>query len=108
MPNWIGMKVQITTVLKRELKSRQMTIAALAKTCGIPVSVLHSWVGGVLPSARNLHHVAALAEHLELPVSVLLFDHEENKKESIVLFKSEFADGDHQYRLSVEKIRKDD
>ena len=102
------MKVQLTNVLKRELKSRRMTIAALAKACGIPISVLHSWVQGVLPSAKNLHHVAALAEHLQLPVSVLLFDQEENKKDAVVLFKSEFSDGDHQYRLSVEKIRKGD
>ena len=106
MPIQLGMKVELQTVLKRELKSRKLTINSLAKTCGIPISVLHSWVQGVLPSAKNLHHVATLAQHLELPVAVLLFNTEEQRADSVILFNSEFADGELKYRLSVEKIGK--
>ena len=101
------MKVELHLVLKRELKNRHITVNALAKTCGIPVSVLHGWVQGVLPSARNLHHIAVLAKTLDLPVSVLLFNEIENRPDTTVLFNSEFADGEHKYRLSVEKIKKE-
>lgn len=102
------MKVEIQNVLKRELKSRHLTINALAKECGMPVSVLHSWINGVLPSAKNLHHVAGLAKCLNLPVSILLFDKDELKPHTTILFNSEFADGQDNYRLSVEKIKRED
>lgn len=102
------MKVELQLVLKRELKDRHLTINGLARECRIPVSVLHGWIQGVLPSAKNLHHIATLAKCLKLPVSVLLFNKNEATPDATVLFNSEFADGDHKYRLSVEKIRKDE
>jgi transcriptional regulator with XRE-family HTH domain len=102
------MKVELQHVLKRELKNRHLTIQALAKSCGIPVSVLHSWVNGVLPSAKNLHYIAALAKCLELPVAVLLFNRDEYRPNTTVLFNSEFGDGEQRYRLSVEKFSKED
>jgi transcriptional regulator with XRE-family HTH domain len=102
------MKIELQTVLKRELKSRHLTINGVAKSCKVPVSVLHSWINGVLPSAKNLHHVATLSKFLGLPVSVLLFNKSEASNESTILFNSEFADGDHQYRLSIVKVKKDD
>ncbi|MBK8201522.1 MAG: helix-turn-helix transcriptional regulator [Bdellovibrionales bacterium] len=101
------MKIELQQVLKRELKSKHLTINGLARECKIPVSVLHSWIQGVLPSAKNLHHIASLAKFLELPVSVILFDRDEAKPNATVLFNSEFADGEHKYRLSVEKIKKE-
>ena len=106
-PTINSMKIELQQVLKRELKNRNLTINGLARDCGIPVSVLHSWLQGVLPSAKNLHHIAALSKCLELPISVLLFNKHEASQEATVLFNSEFADGDHKYRLSVEKIKKD-
>lgn len=102
------MKVELQQVLKRELKNRHMTINGLAKACGIPLSVLHSWVQGVLPSAKNLHHIAELSKYLGLPISVLLFNRDERKPDATVMFNSEFQDGEHRYRLSVEKIRSGD
>lgn len=102
------MRVELQTVLKRELKNRHLTINGLAKSCKIPISVLHGWVNGVLPSAKNLHHVAVLSKYFGLPVSVLLFNKTENSTEATVLFNSEFADGEHQYRLSIVKVKKDD
>lgn len=72
----------------------------------MPQSVLHSWLQGVLPSARNLHHISTLSKFLEIPVSVLLFNQKENLSETTILFNSEFADGEHKYKLSIEKIKK--
>lgn len=104
MPGY--MKIELKNVLKREMKTRNLTTNSLAKKCGIPVSVLHGWLQGVLPSAKNLHHISTLAKFLEVPVSVLLFNQFEAHPDRLVLFNSEFADGDHKYRLSVEKIKK--
>lgn len=101
-----GMKIELQQVLKRELKNRNLTINGLARSCRIPASVLHSWIQGVLPSAKNLHHIAALAKCLELPISVLLFNENEGAPETTILFRSEFADGENKYHLSIEKIRK--
>ncbi len=39
-----------------------------------PISVLHGWINGVLPSAKNLHHIHSLSEHLKIPISVLHFN----------------------------------
>lgn len=102
------MKVELQTVLKRELKNRHLTINSVAQSCKVPVSVLHGWMNGVLPSAKNLHHVAVLAKFLGLPVSILLFNKIESTNESTTLFNSEFSDGDHKYRLSIVKVKKDD
>lgn len=98
-------ELQLRQVLNRELKSKRMTINALARDCGMPVSVLHAWVQGVLPSAKNLHHVVGLAKCLNMSVSTLLFDQSDPASDSKVLFNSEFADGADRYRLSVEKIK---
>lgn len=98
-------QLQLSQVLKRELKARSMTINRLAKNCGIPVSVLHAWVQGVLPSAKNLHHVVELSKCLNLSVAALLFDEVDQVPGARVLFDSEFGDGTHRYRLSVEKIK---
>lgn len=100
------MKIQLDTVLKRELKSRNESINSVSKSCKIPVSVLHGWLQGVLPSAKNLHHIQTLSEYFGLPLSVLLFNVRDEKSASSVLFSSEFADGDLKYRLLVEKVKK--
>lgn len=74
------MKIELQYILKRELKTRNLTINGLAKDCGIPTSVLHGWLQGVLPSAKNLHHIGALAKKFDLPVSVLLLILKERAK----------------------------
>ena len=100
------MKVQLSTVLKREFKSRDESANSIARACKIPISVLHGWINGVLPSAKNLHHVHTLSEYLSVPVSTLLFNVRDETNETSILFSSEFADGDMKYRLLVEKIKK--
>lgn len=103
-PIFLIMKIELQAVLKRELKQRRFSVNAVARQCNMPVSVLHSWVQGVLPSAKNLHYIAALSKCLDLPVAVLLFDQIDHTSDSTVLFNSEFTDGGHRYRLSIEKI----
>lgn len=99
------MKITLESVLKRELKSRRLTINSVAKSCSIPISVLHSWVNGVLPSAKNLHHVATLAAYLEIPVAKLLFGQEEVESNQTTLFNSAFKDGKNEYRIVVTKVK---
>ncbi len=100
------MKIYLQQVLKRELKTRGESVNALSRACGIPVSVLHGWTTGVLPSAKNLHHIQSLSDYLGISVSVLLFNRRDEKSEAAVLFSSEFADGDMKYRLLVEKVKR--
>lgn len=100
------MKIQLQQVLKREIKSRGASINSVAKACKVPLSVLHGWVNGVLPSAKNLHHVKSLSDYFGVPVSLLLFNTLEEKSNAVVLFNSEFSDGEIKYRLLVEKIKK--
>lgn len=100
------MEIQLQEVLKRELKSRNLTVNGLARSCGIPQSVLHSWLQGVIPSAKNLHHTAVLAKYFEIPISVLLFNQKEDLPETNILFHSEFLDGENKYKLSIEKVKK--
>ena len=100
------MQVKLQTVLKRELKNRKLTINGLAKSCGIAPSIVHAWVHGVLPSAKNLHHIYKLAEQLNLPISVLLFDFDETKQKSKVIFSSHFSEGDSEFKILVEKTNK--
>jgi hypothetical protein len=102
----MSMRICLEQVLKRELKARGETLSSLSNSCSIPLSVLHGWTHGVLPSAKNLHHVQALSEYLNIPVSVLLFNKADPKSSDSILFSSEFADGEVKYRISVERIKR--
>lgn len=101
------MKILLQSVLKKELKARRLTINGVARDCGIPISVLHAWVNGVLPSAKNLHHIATLAEYLEMPISAILFAQEEKENPQTTLFNSVFKDGKSEYRIVVTKVNKE-
>lgn len=98
-------KVKLAEILKSQLSSRNQSVHALAEATGIPSSTLHSWVAeGQLPSAKNLHYVHALSQYLGISLSVLLFGVREDESGSSILFQSQFRDGDHQYKLIIEKI----
>lgn len=101
------MEVKLAQVLNRELKVRNESVNSLASACGIPSSTLHNWVQGVLPTAKNLHHIKALADHLGLTVTTLLFNVKDNNLGNSILFSSQFVDGDMRYRLTIEKESKD-
>lgn len=98
------MKIFLQDVLKRELKIRGASINSVSRDCKIPLSVLHGWTQGTLPSAKNLHHLQTLSEYLNITLSVLLFNKREIKDNASVLFSSEFADGELKYKLLIEKI----
>ena len=97
-------KIKLQDILKVELKIRKLTLNALAKECSIPPSVLHGWLHGTLPSAKNLHHVKTLSEHLEISIDKLLFGGKASDQQKLILFQSTFTDGKAQYKVTVEKI----
>lgn len=95
-------EVKLNKILQKELKARKITINGLAKECKIPISVLHGWVNGTLPSAKNLHHIKSLTEYLGLTTDQLLFGSTSNSRHT--LFSNTFMDGKTQYRLIIEKV----
>lgn len=100
------MSIELKRVLNREFKSRGLAANKVAKQLNIPQSVLHGWISGSLPNGKNLHHIQSLSKFLGLTVSELLFGGE-TRDGSVMLFNSEFGDGETKYRLYVEKIKKE-
>lgn len=96
-------KIRLSHVLKAELKTRDLTINKMAKDCSIPVSVLHGWINGTVPSAKNIHHIKTLSEYLNVSVEKLLFDNSSTPSR-LILFSSTFMDGKTQYKLTIEKL----
>lgn len=100
------MTIKLREVLTKELERRSLSINNVAKSCGISPSVLHGWVNGTLPSAKNLHHIKNLANYLGLSISKILFDTDNAPSPShLILFSSTFRDGGAQYKLTIEKIK---
>lgn len=100
------MEVKIKEVLKRELKNRGESLSHVAKKTKIPLSTLHGWSTGVLPTAKNLHLIKTLSDYFGISIATILFNvHEETSKEKI-LFSSEFTDELRRYRLVIEKLEK--
>ena len=97
-------KIKIQDILKQELKVRKLTLNALAKECSIPPSVLHGWLNGTLPSAKNIHHIKTLSDFFDVSIEKLLFGEKQKEASRSILFQSTFTDGKTQYRLTVEKI----
>jgi len=97
-------KIKLQEILKQELKVRKITLNALAKECLIPPSVLHGWLHGTLPSAKNLHHIKTLSEYLQISTDRILFGEKSKEQSKQVLFQSSFVDGKTQYRIVIEKI----
>jgi len=100
------MEIKLREVLKRELKNRNESINSVAKNCSIPSSVLHGWLQGVLPSAKNLHLLKNLSDYFQIHISELLFNIRDEKSKNTILFTSEFVDGNRKYKLVIEKLEK--
>lgn len=98
------MQLEIHNVIRREMKSRGLTLNALSKATGVPLSSLHGWVEKRPPSGKNLHYVKKLADFFGLTLAALLFNVQESDGTSKVLFRSEFVDSDRRYRMIIEKI----
>ena len=97
-------ELKLSEILKSELKQRNMTAHQLSKELSIPPSVLNGWLKNVMPSAKNLQQIKKLADFFDLPLSVLLFNTNNEDNNSEVLFSSVFKDKDAKYRLTIEKI----
>jgi len=97
------MTIKLNEILEKELERRNLSINHVARDCNIPPSVLHGWVNGTLPSAKNLHHIKTLSNYLGMHMDEMLF--EEESRDSLILFTSTFMDGDTQYKVTVERIK---
>lgn len=93
-------------VLNRELKSRNESLQKLAKATNVPRATLHGWSQGMLPSAKNIHHLKSLADYFDISISMLLFNVNDEKSRDSILFSSTFVDQDKRYRLTIEKLSK--
>jgi transcriptional regulator with XRE-family HTH domain len=94
--------LKLAQVLQRELKGK--VISKVAKDLGLGVSLLHDWVSASrTPSARNLWQAKKLADHLGLTLEELLFDEKTGRE---CLTSTLFRDGETQYRISIEKVKK--
>lgn len=101
-------KIFLADVLKREMKSRQISLTELSLETNIPKSTLHGWANGTIPSARHLHLVLKLSEYLKVSIGELLFNVRDEKHENQILFSTEFSDGGSRYKFIVEKCLKKD
>lgn len=99
------MTIKLDEILKKELERRKLSINEVAKECNISPSVLHGWINGTLPSAKNLHHIQTLSKFLGLSTDKMLFSSQEDSTSRLILFSSTFMDGDTQYKLTIEKIK---
>ncbi len=98
-------KLILNQILKRELERRSLSVNKLARECGISFSVLHSWVQGVSPSAKNLHLIKRLGEYLGLSTDALLWgEGVPSNKET--LYDASFSDEGRIYKLRIEKVKK--
>ena len=100
------MEIKLKDVLRRELKIRHLTIQTLAERCLIPKATLHGWSQGVLPSAKNIHHLKSLSDYLGLTLDSLLFNVKSEHTKDSILFSTTFIDQDKRYRLVIEKLPK--
>ena len=98
-------EIVIDKILQDEMKSRGITLNRLAKDCQIPASVLHGWINGRLPSAKNLILIKNLANYLEISIEHLIFGIRPNISERRILYSATFVDEGIKYRFSVEKIK---
>lgn len=105
VPDGWHMEIKLKEVLRREFKSRSLTVNAVSVATKIPSSTLNAWVSaGQLPSAKNLGHLQTLSEYLNIPLSMLLFNKRDKESTESVLFSTTFVDQDKRYRLVIEKI----
>ena len=99
-----GMELKLDSVIKREMKSKGLTLTALAKATGIPLSSLHNWLAQRSPAGKNLPQLKRLSEFFGITLSSLLFNVDDEGSKSKTLFRSEFIDANRRYRLTIEKL----
>lgn len=74
------MKILISKNLKDLLKSRDMTIAQLARATGIAQQTLNNWLAGLEP--RSMVQIKKVANHFEVSVDWLVYGEKGKVKET--------------------------
>ena len=99
------MNIILGEVLLNIKDKKSLSIKKISSDCGIPQSVLHGWINGTIPSAKNLYLVFRLAKYLDLNIEELLFGSRINSDEfSEILHSSSFIDEGSKYLLKIQKI----
>lgn len=98
------MKIKLSQVMAREMKSRSISVTLLAKSTGVPRTTVHDWLEGRLPSSKNIHYLSELSSFFGISLNELLFGVADQTPTSEVLFSSSFVDGQTSYKIIVEKI----
>lgn len=97
--------LKLSKVLKREIGTR--TQASVAEGAGISKTLLNDWVSSRRnPGGKNFPQLLKLAKYLGLSLEELLFDIKPTKKQ--VLAQARFTDQGNEYRINIEKLRRED
>lgn len=99
------MDIILGEVLIAIKERKSLSIKKISSDSGIPQSVLHGWINGTIPSAKNLHLVFKLARYLDLHIEELLFGRLVTKHEtSESLHSTFFVDKGTKYLLTIKKM----
>ncbi len=69
--------MELKTILKKLIKEKGMTIAALSRSTKVPLQTLHGWLQGSEP--KSLKQVKKVADHLGVDLDYLCFGIEPKK-----------------------------
>lgn len=90
--------MEFSFLINEKLKDKNLS--AVARSIGMPPSLLHDWVKGRrVPSFRNLKHVKALAQFLNISLSELMGE----LRESSVIKEFSFFDGGKEFFIRIER-----
>lgn len=97
--------IKLAEVLRREFKSRNLSVSDISKRCAIPIRTLRDWYSGsTKPSAKTLHYTHRLAEFLRVSLHYLLFNIVDEDSRAEVIMSATFKDGKSHYKLTIEKL----
>lgn len=86
-------------ILKEKLSGEN--VSRLSAKLGIPRSVINHWLGGGVPSLKNIHHLKALAEYFSMSLDELLVGEASDKLITSIVF----SDEQKKFRIRVERIK---
>lgn len=96
--------IKLEETLKEEFRLKKITLTKVARDCQIPPSVLHGWLHGTLPSAKNINHIKTLADYLGYSVDHLLFGKKSgNSIKKTIVSKTTFTENGIDYHLTIER-----
>lgn len=100
------MEVKIGVVLKRLMKEKKISVKALSKESGVPVSTIHEWQNGRSP--RNVVQAKNVADILGISLNRLLFD--EDEKHDVIslssILKEDVFSG--VFEINIKRVRNKD